>query len=757
MTPLACELGPYVKYLRPVLPLGSSGDPLKPGTLLRVAINAPLSRLFDYLWHEPVAVGSRVAVPFGRRRETGLVMELPIESDVPASKLKQATAILDESPILTEDDLWLIRFTSEYYHHPIGEVVAAALPARLRQGQPLAATIEMVAPAADLSPESIDALKRRAPRQAELLSALLSRGPTSAESLDVLLPNWRRLKKALLDKGLNQLTEEPAETSTDEPLPPSAGPPLHDEQREALTTIQPAGGFATTLIDGITGSGKTEIYLQAMQETLAAGRQVLVLVPEIGLTPQFVERLEARLGQRPALLHSALTDTERLDAWRRARDGSAGVVLGTRSSIFVPLARPGLVVVDEEHDVSFKQQEGLRYSARDLAIARAKRLDIPVVLGSATPSFDSLKRARDGAYRLARLEQRAGEARPPRLRLIDINRFRSDDGLSPPLTDAIATHTSKGGQALIFLNRRGFAPTLICNECGEVAECGRCDSRMTVHRREGLLACHHCGSRRALDQTCAKCGGQTVPLGEGTERLEDALKARFPKQTITRIDSDSTRLKGSMDEALGKATRGESSILVGTQMLSKGHHFPNLTLVGIVNADQGLFSTDFRGAERLAQNLVQVAGRAGRERRQGEVLIQTAFPDNPFWPALLEGGYRRVAELGLAEREGAGWPPFSRLALLRASSVKREDAMNFLSRAAEIARAKVSDAGAVRILGPVSAPMERLAGRYRAQLFQSQDRQPLHKLLFRLQRALEIDKRSRRARWSIDVDPIELF
>ena len=727
-------------------------------SLLRVAVNAPLPRLFDYLWKQPVAPGCRVTVPFGRRRETALVMDLPEQTEVPASKLRRATAVLDAEPLLNADDLWLIRFTSDYYHHPIGEVVAAALPARLRQGLPLSVADETVGATAEATAEVIEALAARAPRQAELLSTLREHDRCSIERLDEKLPNWRRLRKPLLDKGLISIEAEERAIEAEKVEPGLAGPALNAEQQAALEAIDTTGGFGTTLVDGVTGSGKTEVYLKAMESVLAAGRQVLILVPEIGLTPQFVERLEKRLGRRPALLHSALTDTERLAAWRRARDGSASVVLGTRSAIFVPLAKPGLIVVDEEHDTSFKQQEGLRYSARDLAIARGKRQDVPVVLGSATPSLESLKRVTDGGYHAVRLEARAGGAVPPRIRLVDVNRFRGDEGLSAPLTDAIGRHLANDGQALVFLNRRGFAPTLICSECGHMAECERCDSRMTVHRRQQQLACHHCGAIRPLDPSCTVCGGQNVPLGEGTERLEDALRQRFPDRSIIRIDSDSTRLKGAMNEALSKATRGEASILVGTQMLSKGHHFPKLTLVGIVNADQGLFSTDFRGAERLAQNLIQVAGRAGREQTRGEVLIQTAFPDNPFWSAMLEGGYSRVARLGLEEREAVGWPPYSRLALIRTSALKRDDGLAFLARAGAAARRQLAGSTTVRILGPVGAPMERLAGRYRAQLLlQCAERQPLHRLLTALQLELENEPSARRVRWSIDVDPIELF
>lgn len=731
-------------------------------SILRVAVNAPLPTLFDYLppANGPLpAAGSRVLVPFGRRREVGVVMETAQGSDVPVSRLRAAVRALDDEPVFDDDAMWLIHFVANYYHHPIGEVVAAALPAILRHGRPLYETVDVVLLTDEGRAMDVESIARRAPKQAAVLEFLQRGDSVPVTALDDAIPNWRATRKALLEKGWMRIEASMIDKhgigagwqgASASPLA------LNTEQRSAVDRILASDGFATTLLDGVTGSGKTEVYLRVMESVLSADRQVLILVPEIGLTPQFVRRLEARVGSRPALLHSGLTDLERLDAWRRARDGSASVVLGTRSAAFVPLARPGLVIVDEEHDVSFKQQEGLRYSARDVAIARAKRLDIPVILGSATPSLDSLRRVRDGAYNHVELTQRAGGALPPHIRLVDINRYRSDDGLSQPLLSGIASHLDKGGQVLIYLNRRGFAPTLICHECGHIAECRRCDSRMTVHRRERALQCHHCGAGRPLDDACTECGGPVVPLGEGTERIEDALTSHFPQFPVTRVDSDTTRLKGTMDRALASAVSGEARILVGTQMLSKGHHFPKLTLVGVVNADQGLFSTDFRGGERLAQSLVQVAGRAGRVRQQGEVLIQTAFPEHAFWKALLTGGYQRVAEFAMAERAGAGWPPFSRVALLRASAHKRELMLQFLNHAADVAqRHRGTD---VRILGPVAAPMERRAGRFRGQLLlQSSRRQPLHALLGAVSSELSGDRLARKVRWSIDVDPIELF
>lgn len=725
-------------------------------------MNVPLSRLFDY---RPPATGalpvpgSRVLVPFGRRKAVGLVIELADASDLPPGKLRNAIAAIDEAPLLAESDLRLLKFTSDYYHHPIGEVVAAALPALLRQGRALHPVAEMVA-VTDLGEAAeVEALAARAPRQAELLELLRDAGGNGMEAsqLTEVLPHWRRAARPLFDRGWIARFEARGE-DFDEQLGvgPADGPEPNPDQVEALAALAESDGFFATLVEGVTGSGKTEVYLRRILEVIASGRQVLVLAPEIGLTPQLVQRLRSRLGIEPALLHSGLTDLERLAAWRAAREGAARLVVGTRSAVFTPLANPGLIIVDEEHDHSFKQQEGLRYSARDLAIARAKQLDVPVILGSATPSLDVLAHCQSGNYRHVHLPRRAGGAQPPTLRLVDMSVAPAAEGLSEPLASAIERHLDAGGQALIFLNRRGFAPTLICGQCGHVAGCERCDARLTVHARSAELRCHHCGAARALAPQCDECGAPVRPLGAGTERIEDELQRRFPDRSIVRVDSDSTQQRGAIDAVLDLATGGDADILVGTQMLSKGHHFPKLSLVGVINADQGLFGTDFRSEERMAQSIVQVSGRAGREERMGEVLIQTAYPAHPFWATLLQGGYDEVAKQALAERRQTGWPPYSRLALIRASAHRRGDAIAFLETARRLA--ELQSHPGLRLLGPVDAPMARKAGRYRAQLLlQSEERRALHALLSALRPALEADPAARKARWSIDVDPIELF
>jgi primosomal protein N' (replication factor Y) len=732
---------------------------LSEDSILRVAINVPLSRLFDYL--PPLegrcpAPGSRVLVPFGRRRVVGIVFETGTASELDPARLKRAEQVLDDEPLLSDADLKLVRFTSDYYHHPIGEAAFAAVPVLLRHGHALYPELELLTVTDAGGAVDIETLRKRASRQAELLECLLDSGGNGVEveSLTELMPTWRRVAKPLIEKGWATRTKiRTRDPLAGESLEAAAGPAPNDRQQHAIDTVAACDGFGAFVLDGVTGSGKTEVYMQLIDAVIRDGRQVLVLVPEIGLTPQLVSRFRKRLGIEPALMHSGLGNNERLAAWRQARSGAAQLVVGTRSAVFASMPNPGLIVVDEEHDHSFKQQEGLRYSARDLAVVRASHAGVPIVLGSATPSLELLLHCDDGSYTHLSLPERAGGARPPALRTVDVGRIQADDSLSPPLVSAIDSHLQAGGQVLLFLNRRGFAPTLICASCGHVAECRRCDSRLTVHARDNALRCHHCGASRPLDEVCEECGESVRPLGAGTERLEDAVQARFPDRTVTRIDSDSTQRKVAINSALEAAASGDADILVGTQMLSKGHHFPRLTLVGIVNADQGLFGTDFRSDERMAQSIVQVAGRAGREDRAGEVMIQTAFPDHPFWKRLIEGGYTAVARDTLAERKATGWPPYSRLALIRSAAHRRSDAHAFL----DAARAMLPAEG-LRVLGPVDAVMARKAGRYRAQLLiQSTDRRALHAALRELRPALESHPAGRKVRWSVDVDPIELF
>ncbi|MFS8609468.1 MAG: primosomal protein N', partial [Gammaproteobacteria bacterium] len=688
----------------------------------------------------------------------GIVLEWPTESGRPPERLRPAGAALDGEPLLAPELLETLRWAADYYHHPIGEVLAHALPGLLRKGRPVASRDERrVALTESGRAQDPRALGAKAARQADAL-AHLARGPATIGELrdaGIGLAILRRLEEkgwiTTESAGLGDDCEggaaRPSRASTRfEP------PPLTDDQRAALESIR-EGGARTFLLYGVTGSGKTEIFLRLVAEQLDAGRQSLLLVPEIGLTPQLVKRLRERFGEALAVLHSGLAEGERLAAWRRARSGEAGVVVGTRSAIFAPLVRPGLIVVDEEHDTSYKQQHGFRYSARDLAVLRGRRLGVPVVLASATPSLESLHNAWTGRYRLVEMPKRIGAAGEPAIRVVDMTRNPSRAGLSTPLLDAIDRHLADGRQVLLFLNRRGFAPTLFCPGCEKVEECQRCDARLTVHAAAGELRCHHCGATRPLKWACPECGAERVAVGAGTQRVDEQLKALYPRVRIGRLDRDATARKGALDAVLAETSRGETRIVVGTQMLTKGHDFPNVTLVGVLNADQGLFGTDFRSDERLAQLIVQVAGRAGRGDAPGEVLIQTHYPSHPLLACLLSEGYGAFARLALDERRKAGWPPFSYLAMWRAEATQRGPVAAFLERV----RAAAARASAVNVLGPAPAPMERKGGRYRMQLLlQARERAPLRALLARLVPEARGWREARKVRWSIDVDPLEV-
>jgi primosomal protein N' (replication factor Y) (superfamily II helicase) len=718
-------------------------------TILKVAVDAPLDTLFDYLAPDSAPLpppGTRVRVPFGRRRPVGLVMAHAEASDLADERLKPVLEALDTTPLFDPALLQLIAWTARYYQEPPGAVVAAALPAPLRQGKPLPEPPSRLI-AKGPAP---DAMRQRAPRQAALLD-LLAAAPRRTDDPG-LPPGWRAGAARLVARGLLEIDPEPPAAAWTAAL---AGPVLNTAQAEAAAgIIGDLGRFSARLLFGVTGSGKTEVYLSAAAECLRRGLQVLVLVPEIGLTPQLVQRFAARLAAPVAVLHSALTPGDRLTAWADAQSGRAAVVIGTRSAVFVPLARPGLIIVDEEHDPSLRQHEGLRYSGRDLAVMRASIARVPVVLGSATPSLETLKHAREGRYGLSRLPERPGGSTHPRIVLVDLRRHPATEGISPPLLRAMHAHLAAGGQVMLFLNRRGFSPALFCTSCGWVADCRHCDARYTWHRRIGRLRCHHCGDEIPLPAACPDCGADLRPVGEGTERLEDALARQFPAVEIARIDRDSTRRRGATEQILDAVRDGRTRILVGTQMMAKGHDFPGVTLVGIINADQGLFGTDFRAGERLAQTLVQVSGRAGRADRPGEVLVQTSYPEHPLLQRLLTGGYEAFAEATLEEREAAGWPPWTHLAMLRAEAAKPGLALRFLAAC----RAALPASRGLVVLGPAPAPMEKRGGRWRAQLLlQSAARPPLHDALAELKAMASGLPEGRGVRWFFEVDPQDLF
>jgi primosomal protein N' (replication factor Y) len=730
---------------------------------LKVAVPSPLYRDFDYLpplGTDPAQLrpGMRLKLPFGRREVVGVLLDVAASTEVPASKLKAARRLLDETPLIPPDMLALARWAADYYRHPIGEVVQTLLPVLLRQGKPAKLPVTPVwrlnAQGRDTDSGSLARAKRQ-----RALHALLLRHPAGLTPAAIAeeLPESAASLRALLKRGWLEDSASESGSAGTTPLPVMAGSTvLNPAQKQAAADITAAlgSGYRAFLLDGVTGSGKTEVYLEAIAAAVGSGLQALVLLPEINLTPQTLARFRARFGT-VAAFHSGLSEGERLATWLAARDGSAAVIVGTRSAAWLPLKSPGLIVVDEEHDASFKQHEGFRYSARDLAVVRAQRASIPVVLGSATPSLESLHNAEQGRYTHLKLPERAGVARHPSMKLLDIRTRPLVEGLSDLLLDAVKRHLAADGQVLLFLNRRGYAPTFMCHDCGTPEACKRCDARMTLHGSKRLV-CHHCGAERPVPLKCSHCGSSAFgAIGQGTERIEQALTELFPDAGVARVDRDSTRRKGSMEKLLDEVQSGTRRILVGTQMLAKGHDFPNVTLVGVLDADQGLFSADFRASERMAQLIIQVAGRAGRAEKPGEVLIQTHQSDHPLLQHLVREGYGSFAQAALAERRLADLPPFAALALLRAEAPEATAPTAFLEAARDqLARRRESG---VAILGPAPAPMERRAGRYRANLLlQAPQRASLQKLLAAVLPELDELKQARKVRWSIDVDPVNL-
>ena len=716
--------------------------------VLRVALPVPLHAVFDYRHPLAVEPGCRVLVPFGQREVVGVVVGSSAASDVDPARLKAVTRVLDEAPLPTAELLATLQWAARYYQYPLGEVLQAALPVALRSARPLPATgiATLVLTAAGAAAVA-DPSRRRGTRIESLLEALavaplpLSRARELAGAAGV---------RSLLARGWAERSE-----CAPRVVAATAGTALNEAQRVAAdAVIAGAGAFHSFLLDGVTGSGKTEVYLEIIRACLARGRQALVLVPEIALTPQALRRFRDGLGVEVAALHSGLGEMERARTWLAAARGEAGVVLGTRSAIFVPLPRPGVIVVDEEHDASYKQQEGLRYHARDLAVVRAKALGVPLVLGSATPSLESLANVAAGRYQGLRLEHRAGLAQPPALRVVDLRRQRLRHGLAAPVLDAIAACVARGEQALVFKNRRGYSPVLLCHDCGWSAHCPDCERALTLHRRDGRLRCHHCGLEQALPRACSDCGGLALnPLGEGTERLEDALTERFPGVPVVRVDRDTTRGRHAREALLDSLPATGARILVGTQMLAKGHDLPHLTLVVVVGVDEGLHSVDFRAAERLGQLIVQVAGRAGRAERPGTMILQTHDPQHPLLALLLERGYRAFAQHLLADRRDAGLPPYAHFALLRAEAPHKALLGEFLVTAMQSA-----SGGAVVAHGPLDAPMPRRAGAFRGQvLLESPERAALQAFLPPWLDALRASPLARKLRWSIDVDPVDLY
>ncbi len=754
--------------------------------ILRLALPVSLRRLFDYLPPKNVPAhtlqsGIRVRVPFGRgnRDIIGILVSTETTTDVPDDKLRCAKEILDHDPLLPESMLSFILWTANYYHYPLGDTFTQTLPALLRQGYDLAKEVHSYWQPTQQCPSQTERTLAKAPRQLELWQVIKRHNDGISQDALKIMGFDGALIKNLEKRGLIESFER-APTFTffydHSPLLKSAQLVLNAEQERALATITAQQQFAITLLHGVTGSGKTEVYLQAIAHILSQNKQALVLIPEIGLTPQTLARFEERFNVPIVVLHSGLNDRERLNGWLSARRGEAGIVITTRSGIFTPLYAPGIIIVDEEHDMSYKQQDSIRYSARDLAIYRGRLENMPVVLGSATPSLETLHNSRSDKqtgplYHYEPLHIRAGGATPPTLTLVNTRQQIMQGGLVPECLNSIRQTLNNGHQVLVFLNRRGYAPSVVCDNCGWLLDCPNCDSHLTLHRMPLHLHCHHCDYQQGIPKVCPHCHSPELsPVGQGTERTEEILDNLFGRGAhhphkpvdVLRIDRDSMRKKHAFQEMMHKVHQGQPMILVGTQMLAKGHHFPNVTLVVIVNADAGFFSADFRGPEKTGQLILQVAGRAGRANLAGQVLIQTSNPEHSQLQMLVQQGYHHFAENLLAERAHIGLPPFSYLALITAEASSLEPLAEFLQNTASFAQELIAvnqleGPNTVNLLGPMPALMEKRQGRIRWQLrLQASARKPLHNLLSRLLPYMDMHPLARRLRWSIDIDPQDM-
>lgn len=730
-----------------------------PSYRIRVAVPVYLYDCFDYSltaeqYHQ-AEVGARVAVSFGRQNVVGVIVE-KLTDEKPLDlgfKLKAITELLDDNAILDAKVLSLLTWSAQYYQFPIGEVMHAALPSFLRQGKPY----NLLARMWKLIDDHAEDKLKRSEKQQDAYKILKLHPAGTSENILNLAGIETATLKALEKKQITQCILEAqdfkpqAMTLAQMPLTPN------DEQKRAIQNILKARhSYHAFLLDGLTGSGKTEVYLQVMQEVLKQGKQVLVLVPEIGLTPQTVSRFQSRFHCHIALLHSGLNDSKRLQAWQSAQTGKASIVIGTRSAIYTPLPHLGLIVLDEEHDLSFKQQEGFRYHARDVALYRAHLENCPIILGSATPSIDSYALVEQGKMTRLELDQRAGVAVMPKMHVIDLKVAQKQNGISQQLIHEVQKRLDKKEQVLIFLNRRGYAPVLICESCGWQAKCPHCDANFTVHRQPYQhLHCHHCGTIHRMPEHCPQCQhSELKPIGLGTAKVEENLQALFPNFDVIRVDRDSTSRVGSWQKIYNKIQKSEPIILLGTQMLAKGHHFPYVTLVAILDIDSGLLSVDFRATERTAQLIIQVAGRAGRGEKKGEVYLQTLRPDHPLLNTLLESGYRSFAKQTLKERKAAWMPPYRYAALLRCESKDQELNQSFLQEHAQALRQ--ASENSIDIWGPIPAPMERKAGRYQAHMvLLSKDRARMHFYIRQWWQNVWHNKPNG-MKLSLDIDPQEL-
>ncbi len=733
-----------------------------PEHYIQVAIPVPMRQLFTYqvpekLSSPAIKVGERVAVPFGSRKVIGIVIDAQAECNFDIKKVKSIAGRLNDNFNLSQSLVSFLQLCGHYYHHPVGDVFQQALPILLRKIENISLSPPMVWQAKTPNEDNADILAKlakKAAKQHDLYQMINSHHGISWVELRTLGYSKAQLnalqsKELIIEKEqeVSQFTWQKDTLNQVDKLV------LSSEQAIIVSAINSSlASFSCHLIDGVTGSGKTEVYLQAMEEVLANNQQVLVIVPEIGLTPQTLSRFEQRFNVPIALHHSGLNDKERLATWLSAQQGNAAIVIGTRSAIFTPLHRLGLIIIDEEHDSSLKQQDSFRYHGRDMAILRARQLNIPIVLGTATPSFETLQNALSGKYNYHQLHNRAGKSNKAKIALIDMNQQQVEFGLSGTLKHEMKKTLARGEQVLLFLNRRGYAPAINCQECHWLADCQRCDKSYTLHQKQQLLICHHCGSQKRIPPQCPNCGSVRIaPLGQGTEQLESRLEELFPESSIVRIDRDSTRRKGELAKLLQEVTDKKHQLLVGTQMLAKGHHFPDVTLVAVLDVDGALFSFDFRASEQMAQLLIQVAGRAGRASKPGKVLVQSNFVDHPLLQDLVHNGYHHFAHQALVERKQALLPPFTFQALLRADA-------NYPSYPEKFLRAlTLQRLDGCEFAGPVPAAMEKKAGKFRYHLIiQAKSRKDLHRAILQLLMQIPNNEWQGKVRWSLDIDPIDL-
>lgn len=727
----------------------------------QIALAVPLARTFDYLIPPGVTLhpGCRVEVPFGvsSRLRIGLVVGLAEHSSLPDNELKTINRLLDDTPLFNPPLWQMLQWAAAYYHYPIGEVLFHALPLLLRQGKAANST-PLYAWRVTAEGRAVDLHSlKSSPKQQQALALLCQRQIYQHELVPLAVS--KPVLQKLADKGLCQLCNVAVSATdwTTQFVPVAQQIRLNREQAIATGAIHSRlDRFTAWLLAGVTGSGKTEVYLTVLESVLARGRQALVLVPEIGLTPQTIARFRQRFTVPIVVLHSALNDSERLAGWLKVKNNEAAIVIGTRSALFAPFADLGVIVIDEEHDNSYKQQDGWRYHARDLAVYRAWCQQIPVILGSATPALETLYNVQLSKYQKLSLTQRAGNARPALQQVLDVKGQPLTAGMALPLIQHIQQHLQAGNQVMLFLNRRGFAPALLCHDCGWAAECQRCERYFTLHLTQQQLLCHHCNSQRPLVQHCPCCGSpHLLTSGTGTEQLEQALRSLFPDTDISRIDRDTTRRKGEFEQHLTQIQRGGPRILVGTQMLAKGHHFPDVTLVALLEVDNALFSPDFRATEQFAQLYIQVAGRSGRASKQGQVLLQTHHPQHPLLQILLSQGYDAFASQALIQRQQMGLPPYSSHALIRADANDQRRPMQFLKQIRQqLQQMSVDDN--LWIAGPLPAQYAKRAGRFRWQLLlQHPSRQHLQHVITQLICKIPQQPGRQHVRWSLDIDPTD--